>query len=51
MATTSMVEKDEHNFYDTLSHFPPVINGRINMVQFLEASAGLISLVGMYMIS
>lgn len=47
MATASNAERDEHNFYDTLSHFPPVIDGRINMVQFLEASSGLVSLVGM----
>lgn len=46
MATTSKAEKDEHKFYDTLTHFPPVINGRINMVQFIEASSGLVSLVG-----
>lgn len=34
-------------FYQRIKHFPPIINGRINVVEFLEASTDLVALVGM----
>ncbi|XP_013198142.1 glycolipid transfer protein-like [Amyelois transitella] len=32
-------------FYENMTPFPPVINGRINIVQFIEAASDLVALV------
>lgn len=32
-------------FFENMKHFPPVINGRINIAEFLEASSDLVCLV------
>lgn len=43
MATTV-----NQNFIKKLQRFPTVNNGNIDLRQFLEASADLVTLVGMY---
>lgn len=47
MAGTSNL-KEQELFFTSLKHFPSVINGRINLECFLQASSDLVTLVGTY---
>lgn len=43
MASTST---SESYFFLTIKHFPPVIDGRININEFINASTDLVAVVG-----
>lgn len=47
MASTSTTDNQEC-FFLAVQDFPPVINGRINMIKFIDASTDLVAIVGMY---
>ncbi|XP_053625387.1 glycolipid transfer protein [Plodia interpunctella] len=45
MTSNTAPTSESIKFYENIVHFPPVINGRINLVQFLEATSDLVSIV------
>ncbi|KAI5636311.1 glycolipid transfer protein (GLTP) domain-containing protein [Phthorimaea operculella] len=45
MASNSDLNEEPQKFYKTLKHFPTVLNGRIKVIEFLEASQDLIRVV------
>ncbi|GBP71127.1 Glycolipid transfer protein [Eumeta japonica] len=40
-----MSSQEKSNFFSNVKGFPPIIDGRINIEEFLEASSGLVSIV------
>lgn len=45
-SSTKINEKDDIAVNNIIKPFPPVINGRINVVKFIEASTELVGVVG-----
>lgn len=50
MASSSSTDMKRKCFLANIREFPPVLNGRINIVTFLEASSDLVKIVGTYIL-